>query len=224
MELEEKNLIEKLFQRLQKAEENSSVRDCEAEKLIQDCISKQPISPYYMVQTILIQEAALNKLNQEILKLKNEIFQLQMNQNKDKSFLGRLFNSNQTAQSAPTNNLHPFTEANNSFVPSNMQARNSTSSFMSGALQTAVGVAGGVVIGNMLSNMFHHSAPEEILNVIDDPGSMNEGDPFSSDLSLDADNHLDMLDHDSDSQVIDCDDQISDNDFELGGFGDDDFI
>ena len=39
---------------------------------------------------------------------------------------------------------------------------------MAGALQTAAGVAGGVVLGNMLTNMFSGSHPQEIVNIIED--------------------------------------------------------
>jgi hypothetical protein len=40
---------------------------------------------------------------------------------------------------------------------------------MAGALQTAAGVAGGVVLGNMLTNMFSGTHPQEIVNIIDEP-------------------------------------------------------
>ncbi len=39
---------------------------------------------------------------------------------------------------------------------------------MAGALQTAAGVAGGVVLGNMLTNMFSGSHPQEIVNIIEE--------------------------------------------------------
>jgi hypothetical protein len=40
---------------------------------------------------------------------------------------------------------------------------------MAGALQTAAGVAGGVVLADMLTSMFHHSQPQEIVNIIEQP-------------------------------------------------------
>ena len=39
---------------------------------------------------------------------------------------------------------------------------------MAGALQTAAGVAGGVVLGNMLTSMFSGSHPQEIVNIIEE--------------------------------------------------------
>ncbi|PPI87623.1 ABC transporter substrate-binding protein (plasmid) [Candidatus Pantoea edessiphila] len=227
MQFEEKNLIEKLFQRLQKAEENASIRDNEAEKQIQDAVKEQPAAPYYMVQSILIQEAALNKLNQQILKLKNELFQLQMtNQAKGKTFLSRLFGSNQHSHQMSSKDLQqPVVSSENRSYSSGTSPRNGVNSFMTGALQTAAGVAGGVVIGNMLNNMFHHSAPEEIINIIDDPSSsVVENDSSLLNSDLDVDNlDGDMFDYTSDSQLI-SDDQLSNGDFDIGNFGDDDFI
>ncbi|MBI0440341.1 DUF2076 domain-containing protein, partial [Dickeya dianthicola] len=46
--------------------------------------------------------------------------------------------------------------------------------FLSGALQTAAGVAGGVVLADMLTGMFHRSQPEEIVNIINETPMLNE--------------------------------------------------
>ncbi|MBK4775939.1 DUF2076 domain-containing protein (plasmid) [Candidatus Pantoea edessiphila] len=231
MQFEEKNLIEKLFQRLKKAEDNLSTRDIEAEKQIQESIKLQPAAPYYMVQSLLIQEAALNKLNQEIIKLKNDICQLQsINHNKGKTFLGKLFSRNGSSNENTTGLQSPVAENNNQVVSnkpnynSPISPRSGGTSFMSGALQTAAGVAGGVVIGNMLSNMFHHSTPEEIVDVIEDNGSssMAENESYLHDLGHDS---SDTFDHGfSDDQLTSYDDHVSDSDFDIGNFGDDDFV
>lgn len=46
--------------------------------------------------------------------------------------------------------------------------------FLSGALQTAAGVAGGVVLADMLTGMFHRSQPEEIVNIINETPMIND--------------------------------------------------
>ncbi|MXP51475.1 DUF2076 domain-containing protein [Pantoea sp. SoEX] len=231
MQFEEKILIEQLFHRLKKAEDSSSTRDLEAEKKIQDYIKEQPAAPYYMVQSILIQEAALNKLNQQILKLKDEILQLQrIKQNKNQTFLGKLFGRSNTTQETSLNSQSSVSENNNLGINRQQQPYYSSQgyrggsggSFMSGALQTAAGVAGGVVIANMLSNMFHHSAPEEIINIIDNPHSSTATENDSVLLNDNLDN---TIDHDSyDNSFSNYDDHFSDSDFDMGGFGDDDFV
>ncbi|WP_253940669.1 DUF2076 family protein, partial [Dickeya dadantii] len=46
--------------------------------------------------------------------------------------------------------------------------------FLSGALQTAAGVAGRRGAGDMLTGMFHRSQPEEIINIINENPVLNE--------------------------------------------------
>lgn len=58
--------------------------------------------------------------------------------------------------------------------------------FMAGALQTAAGVAGGVVLGNMLTNMFSGSHPQEIVNIIEEkpqPDAASAQDSIAQDTT-----------------------------------------
>ncbi|PCR34095.1 ABC transporter substrate-binding protein, partial [Klebsiella pneumoniae] len=90
--------------------------------------------------------------------------------------------------------------------------------FMAGALQTAAGVAGGVVLGNMLTNMFSGSHPQEIVNIIEEkpqPDAASAQDSIAQDTTA------------GDDPFRQGDDQfLADNtwndDFDAG-FGDDDF-
>ncbi|WP_425619755.1 DUF2076 domain-containing protein [Buchnera aphidicola] len=176
----EKNLIENLFYRLKQTELNSSERDISADNLIHNLVSKQPASPYYMTQTILIQETAIKKMSIKIEELEKKINNLNLDEsNKKPSFLSSFFKTNphfksqaqstdnsiwknkeSTAQSNYAN--HP----NNSYSSVSPTANHSISNnrnngFLSSALQTATGVAGGMILGNMLMNVFNHSKPEE---------------------------------------------------------------
>ncbi len=57
---------------------------------------------------------------------------------------------------------------------------------MAGALQTAAGVAGGVVLGNMLTNMFSGSHPQEIVNIIEEkpqPDAASAQDSIAQDTT-----------------------------------------
>ena len=51
--------IEDLFERLAKVEQDTPQRDPEAENFIRDKLKAQPAAPYYMAQTIVVQEQAL---------------------------------------------------------------------------------------------------------------------------------------------------------------------
>lgn len=188
MQSEEQRLIDGLFARLQQAGTQSTARDAEAEALIAGHIQQQPGAPYYMAQTILIQEAAIKQLSSRVEALENEATQLRESARPASGgFLAGLFGGGQktapqaqsasmSGGSAPIPGTRPNGFNNQNSPQGNygapaQAAQNAPrgGGFMSGALQTAAGVAGGVVLGNMLTSMFHSSAPEEITNIINEP-------------------------------------------------------
>jgi hypothetical protein len=61
MNAQERQLIESLFQRLAQAAPQSGPRDPEAEALIQQRVQSLPGAAYYMAQTLLVQERALQQ-------------------------------------------------------------------------------------------------------------------------------------------------------------------
>ncbi|WP_337024705.1 MULTISPECIES: DUF2076 domain-containing protein [unclassified Pantoea] len=181
MQNEEQQLIDNLFSRLKQAETQSGPRDAGAEQLIKQHLQTQPGAPYYMSQAILIQEAALKKLNAQVADLENRLTQAQQQQQQapqqsSGGFLSSLFGggSRQSApqQQQPVWGSAPQQPQQQYAQPPQQQyaappARGT--GFLGGALQTAVGVAGGVVMADMLTSMFHHSQPEEIVNIINEP-------------------------------------------------------
>lgn len=181
MQNEEQQLIDNLFSRLKQAETQSGPRDAGAEQLIKQHLQTQPGAPYYMSQAILIQEAALKKLNAQVADLENRLTQAQQQQQAQQQssggFLSSLFGggSRQSApqQQQPVWNSAPQQQPQQQYAQPPQQqyaappARGT--GFLGGALQTAVGVAGGVVMADMLTSMFHHSQPEEIVNIINEP-------------------------------------------------------
>jgi len=176
MKDEEKKLIENLFNRLKKTELNSSERDEPADNLIQKLVQKQPASSYYMAQTILIQETAIKKMSMKIEELKEKIKTLNIEEsNKKPSFLSSFFKKNPTASATSRddkiwqkkeNFLQKNSHSNSTASPMQQtlpvtNSGSSTGGFLSSALQTATGVAGGMILGNMLMNVFNHTKPEE---------------------------------------------------------------
>lgn len=226
MQSQEQQLIESLFSRLKQAESQSAARDIAAEKLIQQQVQQQPGAPYYMAQTILIQEAALKQLNSRISELEARLNQAQQQpQQSSGGFLSGLFGGGSRTQpqpqaSAPASGWgSPPAQA-----PQQQPAAPAPSAgrgFLGGALQTAAGVAGGVVLADMLTSMFHHSQPEEIVNIINEP-AMPETD-FSNNLDTfnDSDN-ASFLDQDSGQQ--DYANDISNDGFDDNDFDDDSFV
>lgn len=76
MQSEELNLIDGLFSRLKAAQDNSGSRDASAEQRITQHLQSQPAAPYYMAQTILIQEAAVKQLHGQVQALEAEVARL----------------------------------------------------------------------------------------------------------------------------------------------------
>ncbi|MCC3717276.1 DUF2076 domain-containing protein [Rouxiella badensis] len=213
MQSEEQRLIEGLFSRLQQAESNTAPRDAEAERLIQSYVSKQPSVPYYMAQAMIIQEAALKRLNAQVQDLQQQVAQLQnqlqtqAQNSKPQStgFLAGLFGGGGQPQNQQSSGSGPIpgTQQNNGWgnnaapaqpayqqAPPTAAAAPIGSGFIGGALKTAAGVAGGVVLADMLTGMFHQSRPEEIVNVVENNQVTENFNP-STDPLLSGDNAWD---------------------------------
>ncbi|WP_337007991.1 DUF2076 domain-containing protein [Pantoea sp. AS142] len=231
MQREEQQLIEGLFSRLKQAESQTVARDAAAEQLINQHLQAQPGAPYYMAQAILIQEAALKKLNERVSALESQRAQQQQQPAQSSGgFLSGLFGSGsrqqqpvqqqQSQQQSPWNSA-PQQPAQQQYAPA--QAPRGTG-FLGGALQTAVGVAGGVVMADMLTSMFHHSQPEEIVNIINEPPLPEVNDNLNTFNG--GDDNADTLNGGSDSAFLDqntgWDSNYADNG-DLNDFGGNDF-
>ncbi|WP_437891751.1 DUF2076 domain-containing protein [Phytobacter sp. V91] len=214
MQNEEQRLIEGLFQRLQQAEQQNGARDAQADSLINQFVHQQPAAPYYMTQSILIQEAALKRLHAQVQALQNEVATLKTQQPASGGFLSSLFGG---GRSQPQQPVSQWNSSQQTMAPGYGQPAPASPSrsggFMSGALQTAAGVAGGVVLADMLTSMFHHSQPEEIVNIIEQPlepvADFTHQQPFSD---VDQSNFMDASDrsffdpHDNDDDFGSDDD------------------
>ncbi|MGJ8521441.1 hypothetical protein R84981_000102 [Carnimonas sp. R-84981] len=234
---DDSQLINGLFDRLQQAEQQSGERDQSAAQRIDERVQQQPAAPYYMAQTILIQEAALKRLNERVERLEKQLSEAQQ-QRSSGSFLSGLFGGNNAgnnsggarparsaaapARSGPAAQ-QPGWGANNA----QPQAAGGGRSFLSGALQTATGVAGGVVLGNMLSHMFSGHSGEEIVN--NDASNFSEqsydegyDQAMQDDAGYDDVAYQDPSPSDGD-QGFDSQDSFSD-DAGYDDFGGDDFV
>ncbi|QKN83106.1 DUF2076 domain-containing protein [Scandinavium goeteborgense] len=226
MQSEEQRLIDGLFSRLQQAEAQSAPRDATAEGIIAQHVQAQPAAPYYMAQTILIQEAAIKQLNERIQALESHVAQLQSTKQNSGGFLAGLFGGGQSqpqvsdpipgaqiyARSAPSQAGYAPPQAQNY-----TQGR-SGGGFMAGALQTAAGVAGGVVLGNMLTNMFSGTHPQEIVNIIDEAPA-----PAATDDLNQASDAQFLPDDGTDYAANSGSDDWSNADFTNDDFNNDDF-
>ena len=69
MNTDERQMLQSLFTRLGEAERGAPPRDGEAEGFIRDRVSSAPHLPYYMAQTIIVQEEALKAAHARIQEL-----------------------------------------------------------------------------------------------------------------------------------------------------------
>lgn len=197
MNSEEQTLIDGLFSRLQQAETEAAPRDAQAETRIKEHLTRQPAAGYFMTQAILVQEAALKSLDEQNKQLTQQIQQLQAELQSAKAqsaapapsgggFLSSIFGGGSSrpapTQSAPAstggwrepapqqNFNAPAPQQNFGAPPPNYAQQSAPaagSSFLGGALKTAAGVAGGVMLAQGISSLFHHNQqPQEIVEVI----------------------------------------------------------
>ena len=69
MNAQEQQVIESLFARIQQGAAQAGPRDADAEALIQERLRTFPMAPYYMAQTLVVQEQALQRAEQRIRAL-----------------------------------------------------------------------------------------------------------------------------------------------------------
>jgi hypothetical protein len=139
MNIVDRQAIEDLFTRLKDAEAKGGSRDADAEALIAKLVARQPAAAYYLAQTVLVQQWALNAAHDHIEDLERSgagggilsaIF----------GGRGRGARSSAPAPRAPVNPPRGI-------------------GFLEGASQTALGVAGGFILADMLSQAnFNDSA------------------------------------------------------------------
>ncbi|CAM3587480.1 hypothetical protein VA7868_03661 [Vibrio aerogenes CECT 7868] len=201
MDQNTQQLIDNLFTRLQQAEKQGGSRDQEAQSLIDKHLIQQPSAPYYMAQTMVMQEATIKQLHARVEALETQLQQAQQHQSG--GFLSGLFGGNRSqAQPSGFQNQktgQPYGNAQQHAYggqgyggPAHGrqgyggQAQYGQAggfgrgnSFLGGALQTAAGVAGGVVLGNLMMDMFSHHHPQEVVNIINEEPSQSMNDGFT---------------------------------------------
>src|SRR5215208_3607033 len=154
MDHQDRQAIEQLFGKIAQVERQSASPDAQAAEFIRSQINHQPNAPYYMAQTIVVQEQALSAAHGRIQQLEQELASRPAGGG---GFLSGLFGSGQTHpqphqpyQSQPMQGMPPPMAP----VMGGMAPGRGGSGFLAGAAQTAMGVAGGVLLGNMIAGAF----------------------------------------------------------------------
>lgn len=161
---EDRSAIEGLFDRLATVERQGAHRDPDAEALIREEISRAPNSTYYMAQTIVVQEQALNEAERRIEELQRQLG-------------GHMQQRRGPWGQQPEQATDRRQPAGGQF--------GGGGGFLAGAAQTALGVAGGVLLGNMIAGMFSSNPaqaeeydPNQDQAADDGQGGSNDDDNF----------------------------------------------
>ncbi len=164
---EDRRAIEGLFDRLAEAEHRAPNRDREAEDLIGREIARQPAAPYYMAQTILVQQTALEAAEKRIEELESQARQAQRGRSPWDRQADDGYNSNAGYQRGGWGG----------------------GGFLGGAMQTALGVAGGVLLGSAIGSLLGaggaHAAQSQNNDqpdqATDNPGQQDQGQDQGAD-------------------------------------------
>jgi len=146
---QDRQAIEDLFERLEEVSRRTGPRDAEAEALIRQQIAEQPGAPYYMAQTILVQETALREARERIAELERQ----------------------RAGEPARVRGPWDRREADHG----------RGGGFLRGAVQTALGVTGGVLLGSAIAGLFTGEAeaaepqPEPEAESADEGGDWSDG-------------------------------------------------
>ena len=197
-----KQMIDGLFDKLGQAERQTGPRDAAAEQAIAEALKQHPAAPYYRPQAILVQENALASLNRRVEELERELAERPAAGSG--GFLSGLFGGGAAQAAAPARPtasdrepvMPPGTSLNREdwsaqAAPTrgwSAQPQQGGGGFMASALQTAAGVAGGVLLANAVTGLF---ASEEAKAAEPTPAEQPpqeaaaEADPGFDDLGLD---------------------------------------
>jgi len=148
MDSQEQRLIEDLFARLKSA--SSAPKDRDAEQLIRDLLSRFPDAPYYLTQSVLVQQQALDRADARISELEASTQDMRSSEQRGPtSFLGGS-SVPQTGRRYADTRSEPARPTDSPWAPQPSRG----GSFLGSALSTATGVAGGMFLADSIRNLF----------------------------------------------------------------------
>ena len=161
--------INGLFDRIEDVARNSPPRDRDAEALMQQRLREYPPAPYYMAQTILIQERALQQAQERIE-------QLEAQARPQGGFLGGGWRDELPAR--PARARGPWGERADDDYRRDHRG-GGAGGFLAGAAQTAMGVAGGVLLGSAIAGMLTGGANAQEVTPVEPEPDLG-GDDFDA--------------------------------------------
>ncbi|MEM9030467.1 MAG: DUF2076 family protein, partial [Pseudomonadota bacterium] len=163
MNADEQNLIRGLFDRMSGV--GPVEKDAEADALIRDLVARHGDAAYLLVQSVLVQEQALQKADERIRDLQTQVDTLEKRVaqpeavrtgaggHKSSGFLGSTGSvpSAGAARASSGFGSAAREQRREDAQPAN---RGASGGFMAQAMTTAAGVAGGMLLANGISSLF----------------------------------------------------------------------
>jgi len=149
MDRNDQQAIEHIFNKLATVEQQFPQRDPEAEAFISNQVAAQPGAPYYMAQTIVMQEQALQAAQVRIEELEAQAAAAARPAG---GLFGGLFGGSAPA-ARRSGSVPAINRSGASASRPLAQQPSQGGGFLAGAAQTAMGVAGGVLLGNAIAGM-----------------------------------------------------------------------
>ncbi|MDB5537698.1 MAG: hypothetical protein JWQ65_2573 [Devosia sp.] len=177
---EDRDAIEGLFARIETVAAKSGPRDADAEDLIRQRLQQASAAPYYMAQTILVQEHALQLAERRIAELEADA-----DRRPAGGFLGGLFggdNEPQRNQQPARTARGPWGDRDEGY--DNRPRDGGSGGFLAGAAQTALGVTTGVLLGSAIAGMLSGQANAGEYNA-DQPADQPADEPAPDDQQND---------------------------------------
>jgi hypothetical protein len=193
---EERQLIAGLFDRMRSY--GLPEKDREAEALINQSVRANPDAPYMLVQSVLVQEQALQAANDRVTQLEDELRELRGDARapaRSGGFLSGVWGGRreEPRSSVPAIGARPAPSTWAQSAPQQQQPAQAQQQptgggggFMKSALATAAGVAGGMLLADSIRNMMSggaHASPAatETTEYVDE----RDNDPGTYDASND---------------------------------------
>lgn len=162
---EDRQAIDGLFDKLAEVERRGPPRDADAERLIDAKIGKQPAAPYYLAQTVIVQQQALEMAEQRIEELER-----QAAENRRGGLFGGLFGDG-AEDNRQVRGRRQYRDDRGPWNQPQQGYGYGGGGFLAGAAQTALGVAGGVLLGSAIAGMFGAGSAQAAEQPVDDQSS-----------------------------------------------------
>lgn len=145
MNAKDRQAIEQIFARLEEVARHSPPRDPEADRFIEQQMASRPGSAYYMAQSIVALEEALKAANQQLDEVKARASEGSLMPRRPAQY---------EDEAAMRSGSGPLPNVSSSGPYHSPAAEGPGTGFLAGAVQTALGVAGGTLLGNSIASIF----------------------------------------------------------------------